>query len=105
FYLIIIASAVFAYMYVRGQVIIPGNMAQTAANILVHERLYRLGFASAVVTVICNPPVGLILRELLKVVNPRLALLALIFITISTAIEAVHLFNYISTLLTFRLPE
>lgn len=105
FYLIIVVSAIFAYMYVRGQVIIPGDMAQTAANILAHERLYRLGFSAAVVTVICNPPVGLILRELLKVVNPRLALLALIFITVSTAIEAVNLFNYISPLLTFTLPE
>jgi hypothetical protein len=105
FYLLIIVSAVFAYQYVRGQVLIPGDMAQTATNILAHERLYRLGFSAAVITVICNPPVGLILYELLKVVNPRLALLALLFIIVSTAIEAVNLFNYISPLLTFTLPE
>jgi hypothetical protein len=105
FYLIIIVSAVFAYMYVRGRVLIPGDMAQTATNLVAHEQLYRLGFSSAVITVLCNPPVGLILYELLKVVNPRLALLALVCIAVSTTIEAVNLFNYISPLLTFTLPE
>jgi hypothetical protein len=105
FYLIIIVSAVFAYIYVRGRAVIPGDMAQTAANILAREQLYRLGFSSAVVTVICNPPMGLILYELLKVVNRRLALLALVFITVATTIEAVNLFNYISPLFTLSLPE
>src|SRR5438477_150036 len=74
FYLIITACALFAYLYVRGQVIVPGDMARTAANILAHEQLYRTGFSAAVIVVICNPPLGLILYELLKVVNPRLAL-------------------------------
>ena len=105
FYLIITACALFAYLYVRGQVIVSGDMARTAANILAHEQLYRTGFSAAVIVVICNPPMGLILYELLKVVNPRLALLALVFIIISTTIEAVNLFNYITPLFTLTLPE
>src|SRR6266496_5801993 len=105
FYLIITACALFAYLYVRGQVIVPGDMARTAANILAHEQLYRTGFSAAVIVVICNPPMGLILYELLKVVNPRVALLALVFIIISTTIEAVNLFNYITPLFTLTLPE
>ena len=105
FYLIITAFALFAYLYVRGHVIVPGDMAQTATNILAHERLYRLGGAAAVVVVVCNLPLGWILFELLKVVNSRLALLALLFITVSATIEAVNLFNYIAPLLTFSLPE
>lgn len=105
FYLIIIACALFAYLYVRGQVIVDGDMARTAANLLAREQLYRLGFAAAVVVVICNLPMGFILFELLKVVNPRLALLALVFITASTTLEAVNLFNYIEPLFTFSLPE
>jgi hypothetical protein len=40
FYLIIIVFALFAYKYVRGQLIVPGDMAQTEANTLAHERLY-----------------------------------------------------------------
>ena len=105
FYLIITAFALFAYLYVRGQVIVPGDMAQTATNILAHERLYRLGGAAAVVVVVCNLPLGWILFELLRVVNSRLALLALLFITASATLEAVNLSNYFAPLLTFTLPE
>src|SRR5437899_10124243 len=105
FYLIITACALFAYLHVRDRVIVADDMAQTAANFLAHEQLYRLGFAAAVIVVICNLPLGFILFELLKVVNPRLALLALVFIIASTTLEAVNLFNYIEPLFTFSLPE
>ena len=72
---------------------------------MAHERLYRLGFTAAVVVVICNLPLALILFELFKVVNPRLALLALLFIGVSATVEAVNVSNYISPLLTISLPE
>lgn len=106
FYVTIIAFALFSYLYVHGQLIIPGDMAQTATNITTHEQLYRAGFtAAAVVVVICNLPLGLILFELLKVVNPRLARLALLFIVVAATIEAVNTFNYITPLFTLTLPE
>jgi hypothetical protein len=105
FYLIIIAFALFGYKYVRGQLLDSSNMAQTATNILVHERLFRFGFSAAVVVVICNLPLGLLLFELLKIVNPRLALLALVFIVAAATIEAVNLFNYIEPLFIFSLPQ
>ena len=105
FYLIIIAFALFAYIHVRGHLIVSGNMAQTATNIVAHEKLYRLGFSAAVVVVVCNLPLGWILFELLKVVNSRLALLALLFITVAAPIEAMNTFNYIEPLFTFTLPE
>ena len=95
----------FAYLYVRNKVIVADDMAQTAANFLAHEQLYRSGFAAAVIVVLCNLPMGLILFELLKVVNPLLARLALVLITASATIEAVNLFNYIEPLFTFSLPE
>jgi hypothetical protein len=103
-YLIITGCALFAYLYVRSRVIVAEDMAQTAANFMAHEQLYRLGFTAAVIVVICNLPMGLILFELLKVVNPRLALLALIFIVASATLKAVNLFNYIEPLFTFTLP-
>src|SRR2546430_3212770 len=105
FYLIITTLALFAYLYVRGQVIVASDMAQTAANMVAHERLYRMGFSAAVIVVICNLPLGLIFYELLKVVNRRLALLALLFIIVSTTLEAVNLFAYILPLFPFTLPE
>ena len=57
------------------------------------------------ITVVCNLPMGVILYELLKIVNRRLALLALTFILVSTTIEAMNLLNYIAPLFTFTLPE
>jgi len=104
-YLIITACALFAYLYVRNRVIDTDDMAQTAANFVAHEQLYRWGFTAAVIVVICNLPMGFALFELLKVVNVRLAQLALLFITASATLEAVNLFNYIEPLFTFTLPE
>jgi hypothetical protein len=105
FYVAIIVFAMFAYRYVRGGLVTPSDMALTAANLVAHESLYRLGFSSAVIVVICNLPLGWVCFELFKAVNSRLALLALVFITASTVIEAVNLFNYIAPLFDFTLPE
>lgn len=105
FYVTIILCALFAYLYVRGHVIVSSHMDQTASNFAAHQELYRLGFTAAVIVVICNPPMGFLLCELLKAVNPRVAMLALLFITVATAIEAVNLLNYISPLFTFTLSD
>jgi hypothetical protein len=105
FYLIIFPLALFAYVYVRGQLIVPGDMARTAANIIEHERLYRAGLASAVVVAMCNLPLGLILYELLKVVNQRIAQLALLFILVSATLEAGNALNHFQTLLPVSLTE
>src|SRR5215469_15787364 len=87
FYLIITVFALFAYLYVRGHLIVPGDMARTAANVVAHEQLYRLGLAATMIVTVSNLPMGMIFYELFKIVNPRLALLALMFITVSTTIE------------------
>jgi hypothetical protein len=105
FYLIITASALFAYLYVRGQLIFPSDLARTMTNVLAHEPLYRLGFSAAVIVVVSNLPMGMIFYELFKVVNQRLALQALLFIMVSTTIEAVNTLNYIKPLFVFTLPE
>src|SRR5437879_12723912 len=105
FYLIITAFALFAYMYVRGQLIDTGDMARTADNIVANEHLFRIGFTAAVIVTMCNLPLGFILYELFKVVNPRLALLALVFIIASATLDAVNSYNYLAPLITFTLPE
>lgn len=105
FYLIITVCALFAYLHVRGQLIDTGDMAQTANNIVANEQLFRIGFTAAVIVTMCNLPLGFILYELFKVVNTRLAHLALVFITASATLEAVNAYNYLAPLVTFTLPE
>ena len=45
-YLLALPPAIFAEFYVRAHLIASGNAAQTAQNIMAHERLFRLGTAS-----------------------------------------------------------
>jgi hypothetical protein len=104
-YVSITALALFAYMYVRGQLIVPGDMAQTASNIVAHEQLYRSSLAAGVVVVMCNLAMGLIFYELFKVVNRFLASLALVFIIVSATLEAANLLNHFQTLLPLTSPD
>ena len=105
FYLGIIVFAAIGYVFVRPQVIVPTDMARTAANLQAHGELYRMGLASVIVADLCNLPVGLIFYELFKIVNPRFARALLVFIAVSTTLEVVNLYYYISPLFTFTLPE
>ena len=45
-YLLAIVPAVFAEFYVSSQLMVSGNAAQTALNVMAHERLFRLGIAN-----------------------------------------------------------
>jgi hypothetical protein len=88
-YLIIIAAGFFAEGYVRGSVIVSGDAAATAHNILASEQLYRLGGAAEFVTLFCDVTIALILYNLLRPVNRSLALLAAFFRLVFTAVYAV----------------
>jgi uncharacterized protein DUF4386 len=105
FYMTIGLLAIYSEFFVRGQVLVPGDMTQTTNNILAQEQLWRVGFAIHVVVALCNLPLGLVFYELLKVVNRRLALLALLFISASAILEAMALLNHFGPLLTLTLPE
>ena len=104
-YLAIIVFAALAYVGIRGRIVISTDMAQTISNLQLHEQLYRIGFSAGVITVVCNVALGLLLYELLKVVNQAVARGLLAFIMASATIEAVNLYNYISPLIAATLPE
>jgi hypothetical protein len=88
-YLCALVPAVFAEFYVRGQLVVSGNAAQTALNIVAHERLFRLGIASNLG--VCAIDVVLIaaLYVVFKPVNISLALIAVGWGLIETAILVV----------------
>lgn len=104
-YVAIVIFAAIAYLKVRSNLYVGTDMARTASNLAAHEELYRLGWASAVIAVLCNLPVGLIFYELFKIVNEGLARALLVFIIAAAIIEGVNLGNYISPLYVFTLPE
>src|ERR1022692_3558274 len=75
-YLFALPPAIFAEFYVRAQLIASGNAAQTARNIMAHERLFRLGTASNLTVFAIDVVLIIALYVVLMPVNRSLALLA-----------------------------
>jgi Domain of unknown function (DUF4386) len=75
-YLFALPPAIFAEFYVRTQLIAFDNAAQTARNIMAHERLFRLGTASNLTVFAVDVVLIIALYVVLMPVNRRLALLA-----------------------------
>ena len=85
-YLGALAPAIFAEFYVRGQLVVSSDAAQTALNIVTHERLFRLGIASNLVAFALDVALITSLYVVLESVNRGLALMALGWGLIETAI-------------------
>jgi len=97
-YLIVIVGGIFAEIFVRGRLVVHGDAAATAHNIVTHELLYRLGFAAEIFYCACNVPLILIFYDLFKVVNRNVALLVVFFSLVGTAIESVSLLAHFAPL-------
>lgn len=98
-YIIVIATGLFAEVFVRQAFKVSGDALATAYNLQSSEMLFRWGLVADLVNFICGLPVVLIVYFLFKRVNKFLLQLALIFVIIQTAIIAVNLLNQSSTLL------
>jgi hypothetical protein len=88
-YLLALPPAIFAEFYVRSQLVAFGNAAQTAGNIMTHERLFRLGTASNLTVFAINAVLIISLYVVLMPVDRILALLATGWGLIETAILVV----------------
>ncbi len=97
-YLIVIVGGIFAEIGVRGRLVVSGDPAATALNIVAHELLYRLGFAVEVFYILCNVPLTFLLYDLFKIVNRKLAVVAALFGAIGTAVEGVSLLAHYAPL-------
>jgi len=88
FYLLNGLTYGFADGSVRGKLVVYGDAAATAHNILAHEPLYRLGFAADLIAAVCYITVTLLLYDLFKPVNRSLSLLAAFFSLVGCAVMA-----------------
>jgi hypothetical protein len=92
-YLFALPPAIFAEFYVRARLVAFNDAAQTARNIMAHERLFRLGTASNLTVFALDVVLIMALYAVLMPVNRSLALLAtgwglietatLVFVTLS----------------------
>jgi len=98
-YLVVIATGLFAEVFVRQALTVSGDAMATAHNIQTHEMLFHYGIVADLVNFVCGLPCVLIVYILFGPVNKNLAKLAMLFVVIQTAIIAVNLLFQIAPLL------
>jgi hypothetical protein len=92
----------FAMGYVPGKVIVHGNAAATASNILAHETLFRFGIVGEIIGQAGFIFVALALYDLLKGVSRRYASMMVMLIVTSVPIAFVNELNSIAALVLVR---
>jgi hypothetical protein len=88
-YLYIFVAGLFAEAYVRGRLVVPGDAAATAGNILANETLFRVGFTGELLHLLCDIGIATILYVLFRPVDRTIAVLAMLARVASAVILAV----------------
>ena len=91
-------TAAFGEVIIPGKLVVAGNAAATAANILGHPRLFWLGFVLSLIGVAFHIAWALLMYELLNPVNRSLARLAVFVILVGCAIQALTSLLYLAPL-------
>jgi hypothetical protein len=97
-YLIMIPLGLFGIMW-ASSLIVPGDTAATANNIMASELLFPLSIVSALILQIGHILLVLVLYKLLKAVNKNHALLMVIFMLVSVPITMLNELNRFAVLL------
>jgi len=100
--LIMLIPAIFANFFVFPSLIVPGDAATTANNIMANEGLFRAGIGSWLIVITLDVVTAWALYVLLKQANKSLSLLAAWFRLMHAAIFGITLLNlvFVSVLLS-----
>jgi Domain of unknown function (DUF4386) len=101
-YLSMIFTAPFCLLYVPGKLIVRGNAAATADNILAHETMWQLSIFGDLIGQIIFICLGIALYRLLSNVNKTWAALMLAFVVAAAAFGFANALNNIAALILFR---
>ncbi len=98
-YLFSMPFAIFSIMYVPSILIVPGDAATTANNIMASESLFRSGIVSSLINQMIFILLVLVLYKLLKPVNKNHALLMVILWLVGVPIAMLNELNQFAPLL------
>jgi hypothetical protein len=98
-YLFIIIAGIFSELFVRGKLVVSGDAAATANNIVNSLSLWRLGIGADLLMHVLDIPVMLVIYILLRKVNRHIALLVLLFNIVQTAVLVANKLNLIAAML------
>ncbi len=101
-YLLTSILGFFAMGYVPGKLIVDGNAAATASNILAHETLFRLGIAGGLIGQAGFIFCGLGFVRTVRGVNQRQAALVVILIVVQVPIAFLNELNAMAALVLVR---
>jgi len=101
-YLLGSLTSVLGQMVVLGMLVVPGSATATAANILSHESLFRLGFVSSLMTVPFHLVWAVLFRDLFRPVNRSVSLLAGFVMLVACTMWALSSLLYLAPLLVLQ---
>jgi hypothetical protein len=98
-YLVVFVLGIFSELYIHQDLIVPGDAATTANNIMASESLLRLGFVSDLIRQIVLILLPLVLYKILKPVNRNIAVLMVVFALVTVPIAMINLLFQFAALL------
>lgn len=98
-YLVTVAAGVIAQGVIGGQLIVPGDAARTAGNLVARESLHRLGFTIYMVEMAAQVGMTVLFYRLLAPAGRTLSLAAAAFGLVGCTIKALSRLFYLAPLL------
>src|SRR5213082_2931867 len=95
-------TAPFSLIYVPSKLIVRGNAAANADNIMAHETMFRLSIFGDLIGQVIFICLGIALYRLLSSVNKTLAALMVGFVLVSAAVGFLNTLNNIAAVILFR---
>ena len=101
-YLSMVFTAPFSLIYVPSKLIVRGNAAATADNIMAHETMFRLAIFGDLIGQVIFICLAIALYRLLSSVNKTWAALMVAFVLVSAAVGFLNTLNNIAAVILFH---